>query len=206
MGTGRTIGSCSPSRLRYTLCGPVASAVRGNRRAGRATTTRTRRRRVAVCAPHVERPRALRLESRTGHPGHARKARVCRARSGSVTIAVEGRVPAPLPASRYPKEAGVSRRTEVTAKHGRHASEHRRHTASHTVRERVAHHATELGVQTPDGAHGRRTVTVRATTVARFATRGAAPVVAAIAAPGVKVGTAATTESEREATHDCGWW
>jgi hypothetical protein len=154
--TGRTIGSCSPSRLRYTLCGPVASAVRGNRRAGRATTTRTRRRRVAVCAPHVERLRALRetrairLEAPGGRSRHAREARVGRTRPDSVHVTVKGRAPA------HPPTPGHAREARVIREHGaatKYALEHRGHTASHTVV--LAHEVSHTAVQTPHGAHGR---------------------------------------------------
>lgn len=160
-------------------------------------------RRRPVGAPHVERLRALSFKAPASHPGYARKARVGRIRSDSVSVAVEGRGPAPLSASWHPREAGESRgrglATEhgLAAEHGSHTLEHRRHTPSHVVV--IAHEVSEPGVQT---AHGG-TVTTRATAMARRAARRAvATAVAAVAAPSLEVSIAVTTESERIAGHN----
>jgi hypothetical protein len=206
--TGRAIGSRSPSRRRCTLGGPVAPAVRCGRRTGRATTKRTRRRRVAVSAPHVERLRALRetravrLEAPGGRSRHTREARVGRTRPDGVHVTVEGRGPAPLPAPGHAREAGVIREHGAATKY---ALEHRRHTSSHAVV--LAHEVSHTAVKIPQGAHGRRAVATRAVSVTRGAARRTAAAIAAVAAPPIEVGTTAAVESKREATHDgeCCW-
>jgi hypothetical protein len=173
-------------------------------------TARTRRRRVAVSAPHVggigplSETRALRLEAPAWRSRHAREGR--KTWSDSVHVTVERRAPAPLPTPGHPREFRVIREHRPTTKY---ALEHRRHTASHAVV--LAHEVSHTAVQTPHGAHGRRAVTARAVSMARGAARRAArrtvAAATAVAAPPVEVSATAAAESEREATHDgeCCW-